>query len=293
MLQKRTVGEFIFENINAFLLILLSISTLYPLLFVLFASLSEADLLVQSRGILFWPQGFSLDAYKAVFQNPMVSSGYVNTLFYTLVGTFVNIFLTCLGAYGLSRKNVLLKNPIMLMIVFTMFFNGGLIPNFILINNLGMLDTRWSLIFPLAISAWNLIILRTSFQAVPASLEEAARVDGANDITILWRVIIPLSLPAIAVISLFYGVHHWNSWFSASIYLQDRDLFPLQLILREILIQNVTDGMTGGVDAGNKMQVGETIKYATIMVATLPILVLYPFLQKYFVKGVMIGAVKE
>lgn len=289
---KRSFGEIVFESSNMLLLAALSLATLYPFLYVLFASISDPAAIVKHTGILIKPLGFSTEAYKAVFDNPMISKGYVNTLFYVAVGTTINILLTSLGAYGLSRENVLWKNPIMLMIVFTMFFSGGLIPNFMLIKSLGILDSRWALILPSAMSAWNLIIMRTSFQGVPASLEESARIEGANDFTILFRIILPLSMPVVAVMILFYGVGHWNAWFNALIYLRTRDLFPLQLILREILISNSTDSMMTGANGGDAHQIGETIKYATIIVATGPILLLYPFLQKYFVKGVMIGAVK-
>lgn len=223
----------------------------------------------------------------------MIITSYLNTFFYVVVGTTVNILLTSLGAYALSRKNVKWKNFIMFMIVFTMFFEGGLIPLYLLVSELNMIDTRWALIFPTAVSAFNLIIMRTAFQGIPDSLEESARIDGANDFTILFRIILPLSLPVVAVMILFYGVYHWNSWFHAMIFQQDRELFPVQLILREILIANDTNSMTTGVSAVDAMPIGETVKYATIVVATLPILCLYPFLQKYFVKGVMIGGIKE
>jgi len=221
-------------------------------------------------------------------------TGYRNTLFYMVLGTTLNLFLTCLGAYGLSRKNLLLKTPITMFIIFTLFFSGGLIPSYLLVaRTLGWVDTPWALIVPGAVSTFNLLILRTAFEQVPPALEEAARIDGANDWTILWRVIIPLSLPSLAVILLFYAVNHWNAYFSALIYLRDRTLYPLQLVLREILIANQTGDMTTGTLGGDVEPIGETIKYATIVVATLPILVLYPFLQRYFVKGVMIGGVKE
>lgn len=289
---KRSMGEIAFETSNIIFLAALSLATIYPLLYVLFASISDPTAIVKHTGILIKPLGFSLDAFKAVFDNPMILTGYLNTLFYVAIGTTINILMTSLGAYGLSRENVLWKNPIMMMIVFTMFFSGGLIPSFLLIKNLGLLDSRWALIFPAAMSAWNLIIMRTSFQGVPVSLEESAKLEGANDFTILFRIILPLSMPTVAVMILFYGVGHWNAWFNALIYLRTRELFPLQLILREILISNSTDSMMTGVGGADKMPVGETIKYATIIVATGPILLLYPFLQKYFVKGVMIGAVK-
>lgn len=270
----------------------LSVITLYPLLYVLFASFSDPVFVAQNRGLLLYPQDITMDAYKLVFQNPNIKTAYLNTLFYVGVGTTLNILLTSLGAYGLSRRNVMWRDTIMFLIVFSMFFEGGLIPMYILVGNLGLLDTRWALILPSAISAFNLIIMRTAFQAVPYSLEESARIDGAGDWTILFRIVLPLSMPVVAVMILFYGVFHWNSWFSAAIYLQDRSLMPLQLLLREILITNDTDSMLTGVSSGDKEPIGETIKYATVIIATVPILLLYPFLQKYFVKGVMIGAVK-
>ncbi|TLS52129.1 carbohydrate ABC transporter permease [Paenibacillus antri] len=291
--MRRSWGERSFDAGNIAFMLALSLITLYPLVFVLFSSLSDPAEVVRNRGLLLYPKGFNLDAYRLVFDNPNIKTAYLNTLIYVVCGTTVNLVMTSLGAYGLSRRNVLWKNAIMFMIVFTMFFEGGLIPLYLLVGNLGMLDTRLALILPTAVSAFNLIIMRTAFQGVPVSLEESARLDGAGDWTILFRVVLPLSLPVVAVMVLFYGVYHWNSWFPAMIYLQTRELLPLQLILREILIANDTSSMMGNVPSGDEMPVGETIKYATIMVATLPILFLYPFLQKYFVKGVMIGAIKE
>lgn len=291
---RRTPGERVFDVINYTLMILLVVVTLYPLLYVLFASISNAGELAATRGLLLAPKGFSIEAYRKVFDNPAISTGYRNTLFYVVGGTALNMIMTVLGAYALSRRNVMWKTPILLMIIFTMFFSGGLIPTYLLVGkDLNWIDTPWALIVPTAINTWNLLILRTSFEAVPESLEEAARIDGANDFTILWRVVIPLSLPALAVILLFYAVGHWNAYFQALIYLRDRSLFPLQLILREILIANSMDTMTSGVSSGDVEPIGDTIKYATIVVATLPILILYPFLQRYFVKGVLVGGVKE
>lgn len=293
MEHRRSFAERLFDAANTAVLLLLSFLTLYPFLFVVFASVSDPSEFAQHRGALLWPVGFTWDAYSMVFQNPNIVQSYLNTFFYVGVGTALNIFMTALGAYGLSRNNVMWKNAIMMLIVMTMFFDGGLIPRYLLIRNLGMVDTVWALIVPVAMSTWNLIVMRTSFQGVPAALEESARIDGANDWTILFRIVIPLSLPVIAVMILFYGVGHWNSWFNAMIYLRSRELFPLQLILREILVLNDTSNMMTNVVGGDRMPVGETIKYATIVVATIPILLLYPFLQKYFVKGVMIGAIKE
>jgi putative aldouronate transport system permease protein len=290
----KTAREHLFESVNMLLMLGLAAVTLYPLLYVLFASLSNPSDLAQTRGLLLGPAGFSLEAYKKVFANPSISTGYRNTLLYVTAGTLINMVMTCLGAYGLSRRRVLWKTPILLMIIFTLFFSGGLIPSYLLIGKtLNWLDTPWALIIPGAINTWNLLILKTAFESVPVALEEAARMDGANDFTILLRVVIPLSLPTLAVIVLFYAVSHWNAYFQALIYLRNRDLFPLQLVLREILIANSVDSMTMGVASGDIEPIGETIKYATIVVATLPVLVLYPFLQRYFVKGVLIGAIKE
>lgn len=285
------MGDRIFDTSNVVIMLFLMVITIYPFLFVAFASISRPSELIANTGILLWPQGFSLAAYDAVLKNPMILTGYKNTLFYVIVGTAYNIFMTSLGAYVLSRKNFFWKNIIMGMVVFTMFFGGGLVPTYLLMRQLNLVNTVWVLIIPGAISTMNLIIMRTSFQSIPDSLEESARMDGANDFTILMRIIIPLSIPTIAVMVLYYAVGHWNAWFNAMIYLRKRNLFPLQLVLRDILIQNSTDNMMTG-NATDREAISETIKYATIMVATLPILMVYPFLQKYFVKGVMIGALK-
>ena len=291
---RQTRGERTFNVINVVILLGLVVVTAYPLLYVVFASLSDPSQLVANRGALMRPLGFTLDAYRLVLQNPMIAIGYRNTLFYVIVGTALNISLTCLGAYALSRQNLMLKKPITILIVFTLFFNGGLIPTYLLVGQtLQMQDTVWALIVPTAINTFNLIILKTAFESVPASLEEAARIDGANDFTILCSIVLPLSLPALAVVVLFYAVGHWNAYFNALIYIRSRDLYPLQLVLREILITSNIESMTTSVSSGDAFQIGQTIKYATIVVATLPILVIYPFLQKYFVKGALIGAIKE
>jgi putative aldouronate transport system permease protein len=267
--------------------------TLYPLLYVVFASFSDPTLLAQHRGLLAGPLGFSTAAYARVFENPNVLTGYRNTIFYVVTGTFINVALTTLGAFVLSRRNVLWKEPIMFLIVFTMFFSGGLIPTFLLVGRtLGWINSPLALIIPGAIQTYNLIIMRTAFQEVPYELEEAAKMDGANDFQVLWRIYLPLVKPVLAVMILFYSVAHWNSFFPALIYLRNRDLYPLQLILREILIQNSTSNMTTSAASGDMEMISETIKYATIVVATVPILLIYPFLQRYFVKGVLIGSIK-
>lgn len=292
MVYKKTIGSVLFDAINAVVLILLMIVTLYPFLYVVFSSLSDAKELVAHSGLLIKPVGFSLAAYDAVIKNDMIWLGYRNTLFYVIVGTAFNIVMTSMGAYVLSRKDFLWKNLLTTMVVITMFFGGGLIPTYLLMQKLGFVNSVWALIIPGAISTWNLIIMRTSFSSIPASLEESAKIDGANDFTILFKIIIPLSLPVIAVMVLYYGVAHWNAWFNAMIYLRKRELYPLQLILREILVDSRTEGMMTDVSILEKQYMSETIKHATIIVSTLPILCSYPYLQKYFVKGVMIGALK-
>ena len=287
-------GERTFNVANLLLLTALMVVTAYPLIYVLLASVSDPSAIVAYRGAILKPLGFTLDAYRLVLQNPMIAIGYRNTLFYVVAGTALNMTLTSLGAYALSRQNVMLRKPIMLLIIFTLFFNGGLIPTYLLVGQtLQMADTPWALIVPNAINTINLIILKTAFESVPVSLEEAARIDGANDFTILLRIVIPLSLPALAVVLLFYAVAHWNAYFYALVFIHSRDLYPLQLVLREILITSNVESMTTSVASGDTFQVAETIKYATIVVATLPVLLIYPFLQKYFVKGALIGAIKE
>lgn len=274
------------------ILLVLVVVTLYPLLYVAFASFSDAGRLITHKGVLLKPLGFNLEAYKNVFKNPGILTGYRNTLFILVAGVSINLLMTALGAYVLSRRNVLWNKPFMFIIVLTMFFNGGLVPLYLVVKNVGLVDTLWSTIIPFSVSTFNLIIMRTAFMAIPESLEESAKMDGANHFTILFRIVIPLSMPVIAVMILYYAVEKWNGWFYASIFIQNRDLYPLQLTLREILIANSTDSMSQGADAADRFQIGETIKYATIMVATVPILCVYPFVQKYFVKGVMVGALK-
>lgn len=293
MIIRRSAGEKVFDVFNIAFMIVLMIATLYPFLYVAFASISQPARMVQHQGILWGPLGFSIKSYKLVFQNPMILRGYGNTILYMLTGTVLNVFMTALGAYVLSRKGVYFRNLIMFITVFTMFFSGGLIPFYLVVRGLGMADKIWALILPTAISTYNLIIMRTAFAGIPDSMEESAKIDGANDFIVLFRVIIPLSMPVVAVMILFYGVGHWNAWFNAMIFLKTREMYPLQLILREILIASSTDSMTTSVASADLEPVAETVKYATIMVATLPILFVYPFLQKYFVQGIMIGALKE
>ena len=293
MKKNRGIGSKIFDICNILFMLCLMIITLYPLLYVVFASLSETRLLLRHEGILFGPLGFSISSYKEVFKNKMITTGYINTLMILAIGVPLNIILTSLGAYFLSKRDIMLKKIITLFIVFTMFFSGGMIPFYLMVKNLGLYDSIWALILPVAMSTFNLIIMRTSFQSIPYTLYEAAEIDGANDLVALFRITLPLSMPVIAVMVLYYSVSHWNTWFNAMLFISERSLYPLQLVLREILIQNDVNSMTSNIAQVDQPGIAESIKYAVIVTATLPILAVYPFLQKYFVKGAMIGAVKE
>lgn len=287
------MAERVFQIFNYAFLTLLMAICIYPIWYVLMASVSDSNKLMAHTGLLLKPLDFTLSAYKKVFENPMILRGYGNTLIILVVGLTFNMIMTSLGAYFLSRKNVLLKKPIMIFIVFTMFFEGGIIPFYLNLKDLHLTNTLWGLIIPFMIQTRNMIILRTAFSSIPESLIEAARIDGAGHITILTKIVLPLSKAMLAVILLYYGVHIWNSWFWASSILRERELYPLQVILREILLQNDMSSMAIGGDAGSQDAVSMSIRYATIVVATVPILCVYPFLQKHFAKGTMAGAVKE
>lgn len=289
---KESFGRKAFLCTNNIILFLLAVCTLYPLLYVLFASLSNPYEYMRHTGLLLRPLKTTLSSYKLVFNNDQILTGYINTLVVVGVGTAINMFFTVLGAYFFSRRRVALQKPLFLVVLFTMYFSGGMIPTYFVVRNLGLLDTLWALMLPGAISTYNMIILRSGFSTVPVSLEESAMLDGAGHIRILINVVLPLSMHIIAVIILYYAVAHWNAWFQASIYIKSRARFPLQLVLREILVENDTSTMESSVSVGDKESIGETIKYAVIIISTVPILCVYPFLQKYFVKGVIAGAVK-
>ncbi|WP_025116830.1 carbohydrate ABC transporter permease [Lysinibacillus fusiformis] len=291
--MKESKGDRAFSIFNYVFLAIVAVVVLYPLIFVLSASLSNPEYVI-SGDIWLWPKEFTVEAYEKVFQNPDIINGFINTLKYTFFGTLLNIVMTICAAYPLSRRNLKGKGFIMAFMVFTMFFSGGLIPTYLLIRDLGMINTFWVMIIPNAVAVWNIIIMRTFFQSIPYELEESAMIDGAGNFRILWSIVLPLSLPVMAVMVLFYAVGHWNSYFQALIYLQDQDKFPLQLILRQILIQGQADDMikaTSESFLAQKLSV-EGLKYAVLIVANLPMLMLYPFLQRYFVKGVMIGSLK-
>lgn len=294
MIEKETGLSRLFTALNYVFLALVGLTCLYPFLYVVLASISDPNQFIKHDFTVLWkPAGFSLEAYKHVFTGEL-GTGYLNTLFYVVVGTAISMFLTFLGAYVLSRKGYLFKRPLTMLIMFTMYFNGGMIPFYLWINDLGMVDTRWAILLPTALSTYNMIVMRTAFASVPESLIEAAKLDGATDFTCLFRIIIPLSKATVAVVLLFYAVSRWNEWLPATMFLRSRDLYPLQIFLREILLTSSADALvnTGG-DSTNVTALAEVIKYATIVVSTLPVLVIYPFVQKYFVSGVMIGGVKE
>ena len=288
----RTPARTLFLVFDYLILTLVGIICLAPMWHTLCASFSSPQALAANKGLLFLPEGgFTLKGYEIVFQNMSIWKSYLNTLIYVVGGTALGITMTSLGAYTLSRKYFLPAGTLMLLISFTMLFNGGLIPNYIFIQELWLLDIRLALILPTAISVFNLVILRTSFLGIPDSLEESAKLDGANDMQIFLRIVLPLSKASLAVIILFIAVMHWNSWFSASLYLTSRSKYPLQIILREILVDGSTNMISAGANAS--ITIYKTlIKYCTVIVATLPILLIYPFIQKYFTRGVMVGAIK-
>ncbi len=285
---KVTLFGFIFDRINDLVLFLVVLVTLYPMIYILMASLSNGNELIKHTGILLWPKGTpTLAAYEMVLGNPAIIKGFGISVFIVVAGTAISLILTSMGAYFLSRKNVLFGTPIMMFIAFTMFFRAGLVPEFLIYKELGFVNNIWAPILPFAINTFNLIILRTAFFGIPDSLEESARIDGAGHVTILTKIMLPLLKPTLAVITLYYAVYYWNSWFWPSLLIRDKSMYPLQVIMRDILIAADSEMLQNTEDI-----VTETVKFATIMVSTIPILFVYPYLQKYFVKGVMIGAVK-
>ncbi len=283
-----------FNITNYLILFLFLASVAYPLIYVLSASISSPQAVINGEMWL-WPVDITWEGYRAVFNNPRIVTGFQNSLFYTVAGTFVSVVLTILAAYPLSRKDLAGKNVIMFLFLFTMLFGGGIIPTYLTVRETGLLDTRLALIIPTALSVWNMIITRTFFQVtIPDELLEAAQLDGSSDFRFLWDNVIPLSGPIIAVNALFYAVAQWNTYFNALIYLTDQDLFPLQLVLREILVQNQInfDQMTDVTEMMRRQDLRDLLKYSLIVVASVPVLIIYPFVQKHFVRGVMIGSLK-
>ena len=278
-----------FQCFNFIFMLFIIFFTAYPFYYVLITSFSDPHAFSVFRGFLVLPlEPYTTRAYEIVFSNQLILSGFRNTLIVLVVGVCMNILLTVLGAYFLNIQGPMFKNGVALMIVFTMYFSGGLIPSYLNVRDFGLLNSLWALIIPGAINTTNLIIMKSSFASVPISLVEAAQLDGASYFQILRKVMIPLCKATLAVMVLYYGVGHWNAWFGASIYLNDPDLYPVQLVMRNLL-----DNAGQLVNEMDEMaEYKESIRYALIIVTTAPILVLYPFLQKYFTKGVMIGAVK-
>lgn len=288
--MKKISGYQVFSIINILIMLLLIFVTAYPIYYVVIVSFSDPVAFSKNVDMLWLPlKPYTTHAYELVFKNALILSGFANTLFVLVVGVLVNMVLTMLGAFCLSIKGPMLNNTFAVMIIFTMYFSGGLVPGYLNIKELGLLDSRWALILPGAIGTSNLIIMLTSIRSIPDSLIESARLDGASYLQILTKIIVPLSKATMAVLVLYYGVGHWNSWFGASIYLLDSSKFPLQLVVRNILVSSIKDASE---NASSMTQLTVTVKYALIVVSSAPILMLYPFVQKHFTKGVMIGAIK-
>ena len=297
MAKKKVIhslNDRIFNTVNYAILTVILLIILFPLIYTLSASFSDPKM-VTSGKLYFLPVGFNLNSYREVFKNRDILTGYRNTLFITAIGTLANMILTVCGAYPLSRKDFYGRKVLMMLFSFTMFFSGGIITTFLVVQSLGLMNSWAALILPGAVSTYNLIIMRTYFMnSVPYELQEAAYIDGYSNLGILVRVVLPLSGPILAVIALYYAVGYWNSYFSAMLYISDRSKYPLQLFLREVLIMNQAQNMldASAEEMARQAMRAETIKYSVIVVSSVPMLILYPFVQKFFVKGVMIGALK-
>lgn len=288
-MKDQSLGNRLFNVANYTLLTIISLACLLPFLNVIASSFATTDEVMEKSFILF-PTTFSLDAYTFIFSTPTIFKSLAVSIGVTGVGTFVSMILTATMAYGLSRKYLYGRRALNFMVVFTMLFSGGMIPTYLVVKNLGLINSYWALILPVAISAFNLIIMRNFFQAIPESLEESAKIDGYNDIMIFLKIILPLSMPSIATISLFYAVAYWNEYMNAILYLNDSAKWPIQILLRQIVI--VSSGMQADTTAVDIVPPAQTVKMAVIAVATVPMLIVYPFLQKYFVKGAFVGSVK-
>ncbi|WP_414694927.1 carbohydrate ABC transporter permease [Paenibacillus sp.] len=290
---RETAGDRLFLAGIYVLLSVVLLVVLYPLIYIVSSSLSS-PMAVSSGRVWLLPVEFSLEGYRVVFRNDQVINGYMNSLFYAFFGTIISVTLTVLLAYPLSRKTFFGRTGLMMFIIFTMLFNGGLIPLYMVVKGLGLIDTRWALLIPQAIAVWQVIIARTFFQtSIPDELAESGEIDGCSDLRFLWSVVLPLSKPILAVLVLMYAVGQWNAYFDALLYLKSDALHPLQLVLRNILILNTTSG--GNLEASEmlqRQQMADLMKYSLIVVASLPVLLIYPFVQRYFVQGMLIGSVK-
>ncbi|MCP1311238.1 carbohydrate ABC transporter permease [Paenibacillus tyrfis] len=280
-----------FDAVNIVLLLGVAAATLYPFVYMAAVSLSK-DIYVMKNEVFLWPKGFNLNMYAVVFRDKQIWSAYGNTILYVTLGTAVSLVVTSMGAYALSRKDMVFQRGFTLMIVFTMFFSGGMIPTFLVVRELGLVDTIWAMVLPGAVNTWNLIIMRTFFSGMPKELEESGRMDGLTDIGVFVRIVLPLSKAVFATIGLFYAVALWNNFYLPLLYLRQPDLFPLQVLLRNLILAGAVNSGEVTSIGGDNLIVEDSLKFATIMVSTVPILLIYPFIQKYFVKGVMIGAVK-
>ena len=293
--KPASIGDKTFDLVNCIILVAVLFLTAYPLYYVLNASVSD-PFKVYAGETMLYPVGFSWSGYGRIFQDPMIVKGYMNSMVYTIAGTIVSVLLTCVSGYALSKRTLPGRRWIMIFLLFTMYFNGGLIPTYLTVRNVGLFNTMWALIIPNAISVYNLIIARTFFESnIPDSLTEAASIDGSSNIGTMVRIVMPLSTPIIAVMIVFYAVGLWNNWFDALIYTTKSNMAPLQLVLRSILIKSqASSDMMTGMDANyaEKQKATEMIKFASIVVASVPMLIVYPFVQKYFSKGIMIGAIK-
>ncbi|MGE7827608.1 carbohydrate ABC transporter permease [Paenibacillus sp. NPDC093718] len=291
---RESKGDRLFMFLIYLFLTLILIAVAVPLIYIVSSSFSSPQAVTSGKVWLF-PVDFTLDGYKAVFNNPQIGVGYLNSLFYTVVGTLINVTLTIMLAYPLAKKSLYGRNFFMVLLVITMMFEGGLIPYYLVVKNLHLLDTRWAMILPGALGVFQVIVARTFFQTtIPDELAEAAELDGCSDIRFIFSIVLPLSKPIIAVMTLMYAVGHWNAYFDALIFLRNPDLFPLQIILRNILILNSVDASMMADVSQMQAQQGlkDLLKYSLIVVASLPVLIIYPFVQKHFVKGVMIGSLK-
>ncbi|NQX63023.1 carbohydrate ABC transporter permease [Paenibacillus qinlingensis] len=289
---KDSLGDRIFLIAVYVLLSLLLIVVLYPLIYVISSSFSSPAAVTSGR-VWLWPVELSLKGYNTLIHNQKVVIGYGNSLFYTCVGTIISVVLTIMIAYPLSRKTFFGKNVLMMLITFTLLFSGGLIPTYLVVKQMGLIDTRWALLIPNAIWVWQVIITRSFFQsAIPDELFDASEIDGCSDFRFLRSVVVPLSKPIIAVLVLIYAVGQWNAYFDALIYLKSASLFPLQLILRSIIILNNSSNATDALKQVERQQLAEALKYSLIVVTTLPVLIIYPFVQRFFVQGMLVGSVK-
>ena len=289
--MKKINGYKVFTFFNTIFMLAIILVTAYPVWYVVVASFSDPGALYSHERLLFLPlEPYTTQAYELVLKDQQILRGFGNTLFILVVGVCVNILFTTLGALFMSVKGPMLSSAFAFMVIFTMYFNGGLVPTYLNVRDLGLLNSLWSLILPVAITTSNMIIMKSAFVSIPASLTESALLDGANYWQVLSKILIPLSKATIAVLVLYYGVGHWNSWFNASIYLRDVHKYPLQLVMQNIMA--ALQAGTGGVDLDSAAETAQLMKYALIVVVSMPIMCVYPFVQKYFVKGVMIGAVK-